>query len=52
METHNETKSSNRERQSTKAELLEQLLRGRSTEQDLFGPEGLDLLAFFGPKAA
>jgi len=28
METHNETKSSNRERQSTKAELLEQLLRG------------------------
>jgi putative transposase len=41
METLNETKTSNKDRQSTKAALIEELLRGCSTEQDLFGPTGL-----------
>ncbi len=41
METHNETKGSNRDRQSAKTALLDELLQGCSTEQDLFGPQGL-----------
>lgn len=41
METHNETKASNRDRQSAKSQLLEELVKGLSTEQDLFGPSGL-----------
>src|SRR5690606_6615325 len=41
METHNETKVSNRDRQSAKSALLDELVKGLSTEKDLFGPEGL-----------
>lgn len=41
METHNETKVSDRDRQSAKSALLDELVKGLSTEKDLFGPEGL-----------
>ncbi len=41
METHNEAKLSNRDRQSAKSALLDELVKGLSTEKELFGPEGL-----------
>jgi putative transposase len=43
METHNETRKrvTNRDQQTTKAELIEALIQGCSTEDDLFGPQGV-----------
>jgi hypothetical protein len=41
METHNEAKVNNRDRQSAKSALLDELVKGLKTEHDLFGPEGL-----------